>query len=128
MNEGKPKPRDLLEQLRKYRKPEPFELPEGKGTIYVQPLRMVERVGLADVMATCKQENVGDNTTAYRTAAYCAHHGTVDDMGRRVFQSVEEATTVLDDISDTIIFDIAQRILDLSGLSKHSAEDAEKNS
>lgn len=121
------KPRDLLESLRVYRKPVAFEIPDGKGTLFLQALNMAERLEFADVMTESREQGAGKNAEAFAVAVFVARHGVVDERGEKVFGSIDETRTVLGDISETIVFDIAQRVLDLSGMSKSAEESAEKN-
>lgn len=131
--------RQLLEGLRKLRRPEPFVIPGQAAPIYVQSLSGLERMEFGDYMAELDIEfktdadgkqvwEGGQSSKAFRIALFVCSHGIVDEHGRKQVESLEDAERLLGDIEpQQIVFDIAQRIMDISGMSSGSKEAAEKN-
>jgi hypothetical protein len=118
--------REILESLRRYRKPESMDLRDGK-CIFLQAFGLPDRLAFADLVTNLQEEGVGKNETAFRIAAFVAQRAVVKENGELAFVSVDECVKVLSDIDDTIVFDIAQRALQISGLAATSQEQAEKN-
>lgn len=122
--------RELFESLRKYRRPVPFELPAGKGTIFIQPLGLDARCGFDDLKASIAEAKVPDHTAGFRYAVFLCLHSVVDEQGRKAFGDEEEVVKVLSDMAEeheAVVFDLARQILDISGMSEKSEARAEKN-
>lgn len=117
----------LLESLRTHRKPEEFPIPGREASLHVQPLGLGERLAFDDLKDRLQAEKVGTNAMAFRIAVYVCRHGVVNELGQKVFADDEHVEKVLGDMDPALVFDVAQRIIDISGMSPKAEEAAEKN-
>lgn len=122
-------PRQVFEGLRKVRNPEPFNLENGQ-TIHIKGLNTFERLQFSDYVSKMREDETGEQESSFRIAAFVAYLGVVKQSGERVFVSIDDVIKVFGDIEGNglgMVFDVAQAILERSGLAAKSAETAEKN-
>ncbi len=117
---------EFFESRRKTRPLIEYDL--GNRVIYLQAFDGFTRACFTDMLADLKEEGAGQMETTWRIAVFACAHGIVDKLGNKVFESPEHALKVFSEWEDRgEVFEIAQRLLDESGLSKKAEDTAAKN-
>ena len=123
--------RSVFERARKARPIRTISIEGLDEPIHIQPFGLMERLRFADFMQKIEAE-CGERERPFWVAAFVCAEAVVDEKGYKAFHDAEDAAKTLNELDDpskpgALVFNIAQAILDASGLTQEAQDTAAKN-